>query len=79
MRSSFPMRVSPKDDYSFPADRMKPAAALLAASRLFRNTQDTKQVALLEIALGGYSQRHLFEHFVKSETGQAVIRERRSG
>lgn len=72
------MRASPKDDYSFPADRMRPVAALLAASRLFRNTQDTRQVALLEMALGGYSQRRLFERFVRSETGQAVIRERRS-
>jgi ubiquinone biosynthesis protein COQ4 len=62
----------------FPADRFNPLATVLAAVRLIRNTQDTRQVALLEIAAGGYSRKHLFQRFVKSATGRAVIQERRS-
>jgi len=62
----------------FPADRFRPVATVLAAIRLMRDTQDTTQVGLLEIAAGGYSRKHLFERFVTSETGRAVIRERRS-
>jgi ubiquinone biosynthesis protein COQ4 len=63
---------------NYPAQRIKPLAALRAAVKLFFNTQDTEQVGLLDIALAGGSQRHVFERFAASETGQAVIRERRS-
>jgi ubiquinone biosynthesis protein COQ4 len=66
-------------DYGpFPAQRLKPVAALLAAIRLIRNTQDTQQVGLLEIALGGYSRKQDYERFILTETGRAVISERRS-
>jgi ubiquinone biosynthesis protein COQ4 len=62
----------------YPVQRIKPLAALRAAVKLFFNTQDTDQVGLLDIALAGGSQRHVFERFAASETGRAVIRERRS-
>jgi ubiquinone biosynthesis protein COQ4 len=62
----------------FPEQRIRPLATLAAATRLFLNTQDTRQVALLEMAIGGYSHKDVFERFIQSETGRTVIRERRS-
>jgi ubiquinone biosynthesis protein COQ4 len=61
----------------FPPQPIKPIAALLAAARLIRNSQDTKQVALLGIALTGNSQRKVYRRFIATPHGQAVIRERR--
>lgn len=76
------MSTTASDDISdvsdYPPQRIKPLAALRAAVKLFRNTQDTDQVGLLDIALAGSSQRHVFERFAASATGRAVIRERRS-
>ncbi len=76
------MSASASDDFLdfgiFPKQRINIFATLLAATRLFLNTQDTRQVALLEMAIGGYSNPQVFERFVNSETGQAVLRERRS-
>ncbi len=60
----------------YPAQRIQPLTALLAAVRLFRNTQDTDQVGILDIALAGRSQRPVIDRFIRSATGQAVIRER---
>jgi ubiquinone biosynthesis protein COQ4 len=76
------MNTAASDDFldlgDYPAQRIKPLAALRAAVTLFFNTQDTEQVGLLDIALAGRSQRPVFERFAASETGRAVIRERRS-
>ena len=76
------MRAATHADFpdlsDYPVQRIKPLAALRAAVKLFFNTQDTDQVGLLDIALAGGSQRHVFERFAASETGRAVIRERRS-
>jgi ubiquinone biosynthesis protein COQ4 len=64
------------DITSYPAQPIKPLAALLAAVRLFRNPQDTDQVGILDIALAGSSQKPVIDRFIRSKTGQAVIRER---
>jgi ubiquinone biosynthesis protein COQ4 len=76
------MSTTAADDFpdlsDYPVQRIKPLAALRAAVKLFFNPQDTEQVGLLDIALAGGSQRHVFERFAASDTGRAVIRERRS-
>jgi ubiquinone biosynthesis protein COQ4 len=76
------MRTTASDGFmdlsDYQAQRIKPLAALRAAVKLFFNTQDTEQVGLLDMALAGGSHRPVFERFAASETGQAVIRERRS-
>lgn len=56
--------------------RIRPVAAMLAVSRLFRNPEDTRQVFLLTQALPG--PRTMFDRFYACETGQAVLAERRS-
>ncbi len=76
------MRTTAVNDFVdialYPAQRIKPLAALRAAIKLFVNPQDTDQVGLLDIALAGKSQRHVFERFAASATGRAVIQGGRS-
>jgi ubiquinone biosynthesis protein COQ4 len=62
----------------FRSPPIRPLAAIAAGLRLFRDSQDTSQVARLQVALGGYSRADLFERFIHTQTGQAAIRERRS-
>jgi ubiquinone biosynthesis protein COQ4 len=52
--------------------------ALSAIRRLIADQQDTTQVAVLEIAMGGCSPRKIFERFIMTPHGQRVLREKRS-
>jgi ubiquinone biosynthesis protein COQ4 len=52
--------------------------ALSAIRRLMADPQDTTQVAVLEVAMGGCSPREIFQRFVMTPHGQRVLREKRS-
>jgi ubiquinone biosynthesis protein COQ4 len=55
-----------------------PLAAFHAMRALTKNREDTRQVFLLNDALRGKTTLRQFERFRHSETGQAVLAERRS-
>jgi ubiquinone biosynthesis protein COQ4 len=57
---------------------VRPVQALLALARLIKDPQDTGQVSLMEIALSGKSQLQVFERFMATPAGQAVVRQKRS-
>ena len=57
--------------------RIRPIAAIKALRALLRDPEDTKQVFLVTEALNGNSGMRAFERFRCSETGQAILRERR--
>ncbi len=62
-----------------PADtRLHPIAAFRAMRALTRDQEDTRQVFLLTDALRGKTTLRQFERFRRSETGKAVLAERRS-
>jgi len=61
-----------------PADtRLHPIAAFRAMRALTRNKEDTRQVFLLNDALRGKTTLRQFARFRQTETGTAVLRERR--
>ena len=61
-----------------PADtRLHPIAAFRAMRALTRNREDTRQVFLLNDALRGKTTLRQFARFRQSETGKAVLAERR--
>jgi ubiquinone biosynthesis protein COQ4 len=57
--------------------RIRPFAALKALRALLRNGEDTRQVFLIVEALRGRSGEVAFERFRQTETGQAVLSDRR--
>jgi ubiquinone biosynthesis protein COQ4 len=58
--------------------RLHPIAAFRAMRALTRNREDTRQVFLLNDALRGKTSLRQFARFRRSETGKAVLAERRS-
>jgi len=60
-----------------PKKRVRPIAAIKALRALLRDPEDTRQVFLVTEALNGNSGMRAFERFRKTETGQAILRERR--
>jgi ubiquinone biosynthesis protein COQ4 len=58
--------------------RLHPIAALRAMRKLTRDREDTKQAFLLIEALRGKTTLRQFARFRQSETGQAMLAERRS-
>jgi len=74
------MSTSASDDLatfgSFTPQRIRPIAAVAAGIRLFLNNQDTKQVGLLDMAMGGYANEQVFARFIQSDAGRAALRER---
>ncbi len=63
---------------AYPKARIRPLMALSAIRRLMADPQNTTQVAILEIAMGGCSPREIFHRFVMTPHGQRVLREKRS-
>src|SRR5215472_11780729 len=57
--------------------RLHPVAALRAVRKLMRNGEDTQQVFLLIEALRGKTTLRQFARFRQTETGRAVLREKR--
>ena len=57
--------------------RLHPIAAIRAMRRLMRNREDTRQVFLLMDALRGKTSLRQFARFRHTETGRAVLAERR--
>src|ERR1700683_390469 len=57
--------------------RIHPIAAFRAMRNLTRDKEDTRQVFLLNSALRGKTTERQFERFRQSETGKAVLAERR--
>jgi|HubBroStandDraft_1064217.scaffolds.fasta_scaffold00015_79 ubiquinone biosynthesis protein COQ4 len=62
---------------TIPKKRIRPIAAIKALRALLRDPEDTRQVFLVTDALNGDSGRRNFERFRRTETGEAVLRERR--
>jgi ubiquinone biosynthesis protein COQ4 len=60
-----------------PTYRLHPIVALRAVRNLLRDREDTHQVFLLMDALRGKTTLRQFDRFRQTETGQAVLRERR--
>ena len=60
-----------------PTYRLHPVAALRAMRSLLRDREDTHQVFLLIDALRGKTTLRQFARFRQTETGRAVLRERR--
>ena len=60
-----------------PTYRLHPVAALRAMRSLLRDREDTDQVFLLIDALRGKTTLRQFARFRQTETGRAVLRERR--
>jgi len=60
-----------------PKPRLHPIAALRAVRKLMSNGEDTEQVFLLIEALRGKTTLRQFARFRQTETGRAVLRERR--
>ena len=60
-----------------PSYRLHPLAALRAVRKLMSNGEDTHQVFLLIDALRGKTTLRQFARFRQTETGRAVLRERR--
>jgi ubiquinone biosynthesis protein COQ4 len=60
-----------------PSYRLRPLVALRAVRNLMRNREDTDQVFLLIDALRGKTTLRQFARFRQSETGRAVLGERR--
>src|SRR5215472_14264574 len=60
-----------------PKPRLHPIAALRAVRKLMSNGEDTDQVFLLIDALRGKTTLRQFARFRQTETGRAVLRERR--
>lgn len=58
--------------------RLHPIAALRAIRRLIRDREDTRQVFLLMEALRGKTTLRQFAKFCQSETGRAMLADRRS-
>src|SRR3989442_14586082 len=58
--------------------RLHPIAALRAIRALTRNREDTAQVFLLMEALRGKTTLRQFARFQESDTGRAMLAERRS-
>ncbi len=61
-----------------PSTRLHPIAALRAIRNLIRDREDTRQVFLLIEALRGKTTLRQLERFRQSETGRAMLAERRS-
>jgi ubiquinone biosynthesis protein COQ4 len=61
---------------SYPRRRVRLVMALHAMVRLTFDPQDTRQVALLEIALGGVSPKGTFARFLSTSTGRSVLERR---
>ena len=61
-----------------PSPRLRPIAALRAVQNLMRNREDTQQVFLLIEALRGKTTLRQFARFQQSDTGRAMLAERRS-
>lgn len=57
--------------------RLRPIAAIRAMRRLMRDREDTRQVFLLMDALRGKTTVRQFARFRQTETGRAVLAERR--
>jgi ubiquinone biosynthesis protein COQ4 len=57
--------------------RLRPIAAIRAMRNLLRNREDTRQVFLLMDALRGKTTLRQFARFRQTETGRAVLAERR--
>jgi ubiquinone biosynthesis protein COQ4 len=55
----------------------RPFEAIRAASQLFRNPEDTRQVFKVIAALRGRSGERLFARFARTSTGAAVLADRR--
>ena len=60
-----------------PSYRLRPIAAFRAVRNLMRNREDTHQVFLLMDALRGKTTLRQFARFRQTETGRAVLGERR--
>jgi ubiquinone biosynthesis protein COQ4 len=60
-----------------PSYRLRPLAALRAVRNLMRDREDTNQVFLLMDALRGKTTLRQFARFRQTETGRAVLGERR--
>ena len=60
-----------------PSTRLHPIAALRAMRNLIRDREDTRQVFLLMDALRGKTSVRQFARFRQTETGRAVLAERR--
>lgn len=61
---------------AYPRRRIRPLMALRAMVRLTLDPQDTRQVALLEIALGGVSPKATFARFLGTAIGRSVLERR---
>ncbi len=60
-----------------PSTRLHPIAAIRAMRSLMRDREDTRQVFLLMDALRGKTSLRQFARFRQTETGRAVLAERR--
>jgi ubiquinone biosynthesis protein COQ4 len=56
---------------------VRPLTALKAIGRLFEDPEDTRQVFVIMTALRGRSGRRMFDRFVSTPVGAAVMAERR--
>jgi ubiquinone biosynthesis protein COQ4 len=69
-----------KEDRAMPSTtstRLRPIAALRALRKLKQNGEDTRQVFLLLNALRGKTSQRQFARFCATETGRAVLAEKR--